>query len=83
MASIIKGSINLDKIDKIKIIINGVGSAGVAIGKLLLLAGAKNIVFVDSKGVIYDGRKGMSNIKMELAKKTNLKCKSKYNSTKT
>ncbi len=46
------------KIENIKIIINGAGSAGIAIGKLLLKIGAvkENIAMCDSKGVIYTGR---------------------------
>jgi len=59
-------------IGKIRIVISGVGAAGVAISKLLLKYGAKNIVMVDSKGIIFQGRKkGMNEIKIDLAKRTN------------
>jgi malate dehydrogenase (oxaloacetate-decarboxylating) len=59
------------KIGKVRVVINGVGSAGVAICKLLILAGVKNILLVDTQGVIYDGRDGLNSPKQDLAKKTN------------
>ncbi|MFH1187376.1 MAG: NADP-dependent malic enzyme [bacterium] len=62
------------KIDQVKILINGAGSAGVAIAKLLLFAGAENLLLADSKGVIYEGRDDLNDVKKELALKTNLKC---------
>lgn len=39
-----------------KIVINGVGSAGVAVSRLLLAYGFKNMLFCDSKGIIHEGR---------------------------
>lgn len=59
------------KIEKVKIIINGAGAAGVAITKLLLAYGAKNIILIDRIGTIYQGRKNLNPIKKELAKLTN------------
>lgn len=60
------------KIEKIKIVISGAGAAGVAITKLLLRYGAKNIVVIDSQGIIYKERKGgLNNSKMEIARITN------------
>jgi len=59
-------------VGKIKIVISGVGAAGVAISNLLAKYGAKNIVMVDSKGIIFQGRKkGLNEIKIDLAKRTN------------
>lgn len=40
----------------IKIVLNGVGSAGVAIARLLLASAYTNILFCDSKGIIFEGR---------------------------
>ncbi len=55
-----------------KIVINGAGAAGIAIGKLLVKYGHKSIVMVDSKGAIYMGRKeGMNSYKDEIANITN------------
>lgn len=60
------------KIGKIKIVISGAGAAGVAIAKLLIAYGAKNIVMVDSKGIIFKEREGgLEDSKMEIAKITN------------
>ncbi len=40
----------------VKIVVNGVGSAGVAVSRLLLASGYANIIFCDSKGVIFEER---------------------------
>ncbi len=53
------------------IVISGVGAAGVAIGKILLGAGATRIVGVDSKGAVYDGRDGLNSWKQWFAENTN------------
>ena len=61
------------KLDNIKIVINGAGAAAIAITRLLLSAGAKDITLCDRNGAIYDGREqGMNDVKAELAKHTNL-----------
>lgn len=50
----------------IRIVINGVGSAGVAIARLLLSYGFKDIAFCDSKGIIHAGREDLTKEKEEL-----------------
>ena len=61
------------KINTVKIVIAGAGAAGVAIAKLLLAEGAKNIVMVDSRGIIYRERKeGLNQSKIEMAELTNI-----------
>ena len=61
------------KIDEIRIVINGAGAAGMAVAKILFSAGAKNIILLDSRGIIWDGREeGMNKVKEEMAKITNL-----------
>jgi malate dehydrogenase (oxaloacetate-decarboxylating) len=55
----------------LNIVISGVGAAGVAIGKILLGAGASKIVGVDSKGAVYDGREGLNAWKQWFAENTN------------
>ncbi|WP_369282631.1 NADP-dependent malic enzyme [Oscillibacter sp. GMB15532] len=56
----------------VKIAVNGAGAAAVAVTKLLLAAGAKDIVLCDRTGIIYKGREtGMNWIKTELAEVTN------------
>ncbi|MDQ1283725.1 MAG: hypothetical protein QG620_73 [Patescibacteria group bacterium] len=59
-------------IKKIRIIISGVGAAGIATAKLLLKYGAKNIIMVDSCGTIYEKRSNMNPVKTGIAKVTNL-----------
>ncbi|KKR19905.1 MAG: Malate dehydrogenase [Candidatus Moranbacteria bacterium GW2011_GWA2_39_41] len=60
------------EIKKIKIVISGTGAAGTAIAKLLLKYGAKNIVMVDTQGIIFQERAGgLNSAKMEIAKLTN------------
>ncbi|OHA08925.1 MAG: malate dehydrogenase [Candidatus Sungbacteria bacterium RIFCSPLOWO2_01_FULL_59_16] len=61
------------KLKNSKIIISGAGAAGTAIAKILCLAGAKNIVVLDSKGVIWRGRPNLNPAKRELARITNPK----------
>ncbi|WP_346929586.1 NADP-dependent malic enzyme, partial [Clostridium sp.] len=58
-------------IKDVKIIINGAGSAGIAICKLLLKAGAQNIIMCDRKGAIYDGGNCLFESHEQIAKVTN------------
>jgi len=59
-------------IKKIKIVISGTGAAGTAIAKLIIKYGAKNVIMVDSQGIIFQGRKGgLNEAKMEIARITN------------
>ncbi len=58
-------------IKDVKIIINGAGSAGIAICKLLLKAGAENIIMCDRKGAIYDGGNCLFESHEQIAKVTN------------
>ena len=61
------------KIDEIKVVMNGAGAAAIAICKLLLSNGVKDVTLCDRRGAIYDGRtEGMNDIKNEMAKVTNL-----------
>jgi malate dehydrogenase (oxaloacetate-decarboxylating) len=54
-------------IGDIRVVFSGVGAAGVAIAKLLHLAGVTKATFVDSKGIIYAGREeGMNDVKASL-----------------
>ena len=57
---------------KIKIAVNGAGAAAIAITKLLISAGVKNVTLCDRTGIVYKGReKGMNWIKSEMAEITN------------
>ena len=52
--------------EEVKVVVNGVGSAGVAVSRLLLSYGIKDIIFCDSKGIIHDGRDDLTKEKKEL-----------------
>ncbi|SHH93175.1 NAD(P)-dependent malic enzyme [Clostridium grantii] len=58
-------------IEDVKIVINGAGSAGISICKLLLLYGAKNIVLCDKQGSLVEGAEWMNPVQAEIATKTN------------
>ncbi|MCR4804855.1 MAG: NAD-dependent malic enzyme [Clostridia bacterium] len=60
------------KLEDVKIVTSGAGAAAIAIVKLLLTAGAKNVIMCDRTGAIYKGReKGMNPVKEQMAEKTN------------
>ena len=59
-------------IHDIKIVTSGAGAAGIAIIKLLMSMGLKNVIMTDRTGAIYEGREGLNPIKEEMAKITNL-----------
>ena len=59
-------------IEDIKIVTSGAGAAAIAIVKLLMSYGAKNVIMCDRKGAIYKGRDGLNWIKEEMAEVTNL-----------
>lgn len=52
--------------EDVRVVISGVGSAGVATARLLMANGIKNILFCDSKGIIHHGRPGLTVEKQEL-----------------
>ncbi|MDE5411967.1 NAD(P)-dependent malic enzyme [Alkalihalobacterium chitinilyticum] len=56
----------------IKVVVNGAGSAGIAIVKLLHSMGVEHIILCDSKGAIFKGRSyGMNPVKEEVSEYTN------------
>ena len=60
------------KKENVKIVTSGAGAAAIAITKLLLSAGFRDITMCDRKGAIYQGREGLNWIKTEMAEVTNL-----------
>ena len=54
-----------------KAVINGSGAAGVAIAKLLMSLGLKDVILCDRTGAIYEGRDNLNPFKEEIAKVTN------------
>ncbi|MFJ8531300.1 NADP-dependent malic enzyme [Bacillus sp. NPDC094106] len=61
------------QMDEVKIVINGAGSAGIAIGKLLLKAGAEHMTLVSLEGIVCEGESWMNPAQIEIAKVTNRK----------
>ncbi|MBU5625367.1 NAD-dependent malic enzyme [Oscillibacter sp. MSJ-2] len=59
------------KLEDVKIVTSGAGAAGVAIIKLMMSLGLKNVVMTDRSGAIYEGRDGLNPIKREMARLTN------------
>jgi malate dehydrogenase (oxaloacetate-decarboxylating) len=59
------------KIDGIRVVTSGAGAAGIAIIKLLLSVGLRDVILCDSAGAVYEGREGLNREKQELAKITN------------
>ena len=61
------------KKNEVRVVMNGAGAAAIAISRLLLSAGVKDITLCDRCGAIYEGReKGMNPVKEQMAKVTNL-----------
>ena len=61
------------KIEDVKIVTSGAGAAGIAIIRLLMAMGLKNVIMTDRTGAIYEGREGLNPIKQQMAKITNFK----------
>lgn len=61
------------KIEECTAVFNGAGAAGVAIAKLFIAMGIKDVIMCDRKGVVHKGREGIENdpAKMELASFSN------------
>lgn len=58
-------------LDTIRIVISGAGAAGIATARLLLAAGATQVLMVDSQGIISTDRTDLSPIKQTIAHETN------------
>ncbi len=59
------------KLEEVRIVTSGAGAAGIAIIKLLMSMGLKNVIMTDRQGAIYEGRDGLNDIKKEMAEITN------------
>ena len=59
------------KLDEIKVVTSGAGAAGIAIIKLLMSLGLKDVILCDRTGAIYEGREKLNPEKEEMAKITN------------
>lgn len=63
------------KMDEVTLVISGAGAAGIAIAKLFLSVGIKDIIICDRQGAIYRGRPGLNTFKKEMSEITNFSMK--------
>ncbi len=59
------------RMEDIRVVTSGAGAAGIAIIKLLMSRGVKDVIMCDRKGAIYEGREGLNPVKEEIAAVTN------------
>ena len=57
--------------EELRVVVNGVGASGVACAKIILAAGATNVVGCDSKGIVHEGREDLNPAKRWFAEHTN------------
>jgi len=55
----------------LRVVVNGVGASGVACAKIIMAAGATNVVGCDSKGIVHEGREDLNPAKRWFAENTN------------
>ena len=58
-----------------EVVVSGAGAAGVAVTKLLMSMGLRNVILCDSKGAIYEGREGLNPFKQQMAALSNREMK--------
>jgi malate dehydrogenase (oxaloacetate-decarboxylating) len=72
LAAVMGATKVLDRdIASLRVVISGVGAAGVACANILLAAGISDITVVDTRGIVHSGRGGLTEVKAELAGRTN------------
>jgi malate dehydrogenase (oxaloacetate-decarboxylating) len=59
------------RIEDVKIVMTGVGAAGIATADILMHAGARNVIGADSGGAVYRGRPGLAPAKAAFAERSN------------
>jgi malate dehydrogenase (oxaloacetate-decarboxylating) len=59
------------EMEDLKVVVNGIGASGVACTKILLSAGARNIIGCDSKGIVHEEREDLNPTKRWYAENTN------------
>ena len=63
------------KKEDVKVVISGIGAAGVATARLLLIYGIKNIIYCDSHGIIHKDRTDLTKEKKELLSESSITSK--------
>jgi malate dehydrogenase (oxaloacetate-decarboxylating) len=59
------------RVEDVKVVLTGVGAAGVAVTHTLQAAGVRNVVGCDREGAVYQGRPGLTDVKARYAEVTN------------
>jgi malate dehydrogenase (oxaloacetate-decarboxylating) len=59
------------RIEDVKVVVTGVGAAGVAVTRTLQAAGVRNVIGCDREGAVYRGRPGLTETKEQYAQDTN------------
>ena len=59
------------KMEDIEVVVSGAGAAGIAITKLLMSTGLRNVILCDRTGAIYEGRDNLNPVKEEMSKVSN------------
>jgi malate dehydrogenase (oxaloacetate-decarboxylating) len=62
------------EMSEIKVVVTGVGAAGVAVTRVLMAAGVQNVIGCDREGSLYRGHEGLSPVKARYAEETNPEC---------
>ena len=63
------------KLDDLRVVTSGAGAAGIAVIRLLLAMGLKDVVLCDRSGAIYKGRENLNPEKVQMAEITNIQCR--------
>lgn len=58
-------------IEELSVVVNGAGASAIAVTKLLMAKGLRDVILLDRRGAIYSGRKGLNPVKAEMAEITN------------
>src|SRR5262249_40889588 len=59
------------RVEDVKVVLTGIGAAGVAVTKTLQAAGVRNVVGCDTRGAIHRGRGDLTEVKERYAAETN------------
>jgi malate dehydrogenase (oxaloacetate-decarboxylating) len=72
LAALIGATKVLDRdMQSLRMVISGVGAAGLACANILMSVGLSHITVLDSRGILHLGRKDLTNVKADLARRTN------------
>ncbi|OBK75490.1 NADP-dependent malic enzyme [Mycobacterium sp. 1274761.0] len=58
-------------ISSLRVVVSGVGAAGMACANILLAAGVSDMTVLDSRGILHPNRDGLTPVKLDLARRTN------------